>query len=67
MTEVGNLLEKITVPMIIIIRVWIDGWMFLIFGRIYKNSLFFRVSTLDSRSLHVETLKEPPISNSKIR
>ena len=66
MAEVGNLLEKITDPMIIIIR---DvGLMADVsdFVRIYRISLYFRVSTYDLRWLHMKARKKPPISNSKI-
>ena len=42
MTEVGNLLGKITDPMVIIIRVvGLMAGCFFIFVRIYRISLFF--------------------------
>ena len=67
MAEVGNLLEKITDPMVIIIRVvgsMAECFWFLreFIGFLY----FFRVSTYDPISLHVKTPKKPPISNSKM-
>ena len=61
----GNLLGKITDPMVIIIRV--VGLMvgcFLFLSEFIGFLYVFRVSTYDSRWLHMETPKKPPISNS---
>ena len=50
--EVGDLLEEITDPMVIIIRV---------VGLIAECFYFFKVSTLNVRWLHMEGAKKPPI------
>ena len=67
MIEVGNLLEKITDPTTIMIRV--IGLMARCFWFLWKflGFLYFSiVSTYDPRWLHVQVLKEPLISNIKI-
>ena len=63
----GNLLEKITDPTTIMIRV--IGLMARCFWFLWKflGFLYFSiVSTYDPRWLHVQVLKEPLISNIKI-
>ena len=61
--EVGNLIRNNISDGYYNQSCWIDGWMFLIFVRIYRISLFSQSVHLESQ---VTSCGEPPISNSKI-
>ena len=68
MADIGNLLKKDNIFNDYYDQSsQMDGQMFLIFVRISRSSLFFRVSTQNSRWFHVEASKKPPISNGKIQ
>ena len=68
MADAGNLLEKVTDPMVIIIRVvGLMAGCFWFLWEFLKFLYFLECPSKIIGGLHMETSKKPSVSNSKIR